>query len=303
MSTPAAAQYDTGVEAPAIRRIELPAEKPMAALEVLISPGISTVFFFDTELLRDALGAAEVKLDRREDFARVDTGRAMLGLVPSNTLTAGDKVQLGVRFAGTAAPTGAVFTLVVHPAKAERLVEVYRAARPVESYQQEVNEAREGLRLCRDELAQLRTRQGGAGGLTSVLAEKWVNRAGLRVRTLSQTATRPRTEAWPLLEVFSYWSAKRVAVELFVRSPRDAQPWKVEGATLTSSRGEALRVFSVWQNTPPDDGDQSQRVVVEAETPGKDAPEVWTLKLWERGTNRTVTVRNVSFEVPGPEPH
>ena len=94
--------------------------------------------------------------------------------------------------------------------------------------------------------------------------------------------------------VLSYRAAGRVALELWLANPDDAQPWTAEGAALTSKAGDALRVLRVWQLEPIPPGDM-RTVVVEAEEVAPASRGPFILKLWEAGGKRAVTLGNVTF--------
>ena len=282
-----------------IRRVELSAESSGEALEVRISPGVATVFVFsDAELLRETEGGLAVDLERRESFARVEGSDTMLQLVPSDALMAGDVLRLSVRFKSGALPARAGFSLVVHPVQAERLVEVYRNARTLESYQQELLGTRDEVQRCHEQLAQLRALHGGPGGLTGLLAPGLVDTRGIIGRNLSKAAIQSRGDAWDVQHIHSYRAAQRLAVQLSIQpgGPDNPAPWMPEGATLTNRRGEQLRVLSVAQNAPSEAAGNYWVVIIEAEAPEPWMPEPWTLRVWEAATGRTATFSNITFE-------
>lgn len=158
-----------------VRHIELPTESTEATPtpEVQISPRVSTTFEFDS-----TIDPTKVVLEGEKRFSLVDLGRSTLRLVPSEQLLPGERVRLTVRFEDGSVPLGAVFVLVVHPARAERLVEVWRQPRTAESYQQEAKEARVETQQCREENARLYAEQQGPGGIAGLLAKSIIQDDG-----------------------------------------------------------------------------------------------------------------------------
>lgn len=302
LSLSATAQTSSGsaLRQTGIRRIEVSAEPSGEVFEVRISPGVATVFVFgDAELVRDAEGGVVVDLERRASFTRVEGADTMLQLVPSDELMAGDSLRLVVRFKGGAAPARAVFTLVVHPVLAERLVEVYRGARTMESYQQELLGAREEVQRCHEHLAQVRAEHGGPGGLTGLLALGLVDLMGVAGRSLARSASEARSASWNVQHIRSYRAIRRLAVQVFIdkEGPESgAPPWVPEGATLTNRRGEQLRVLSIWQNGTSESASDIWTVIVEAEAPVPWRAETWTLRFWESATGRAATFGNITFQ-------
>jgi uncharacterized protein (TIGR02268 family) len=281
-----------------VRRIELTAEPSERVPEVRISPGIATVFVFsDAELLLDVVGRTQVELEQRENFERVEGADTMLQLIPSERLKVGAVARLVVRFKGKGAPAHASFDLVLHPVQADRLVEVYRNARTVESYQQELMSIQDSLRGCNEQLSQLRDEHGGPGGLTGLLALGLVGIDGVASRNLSKEVVQAQGNSLNMLFLNGFRAEKRVAVWLSVTSANEgAAPWMVEGATLTNRQGQELQVLSVWQSAPPVSGMDPWLVIVEAAVPERGVPGSWTLRLWEESSGRTATFGNISFQ-------
>lgn len=289
LSGTAAAQPDEAVPwGMGVRRVEVPAEPSGDMREVRISPGLSTAFFFDSEI-------QGVEIEERGLFELVDFGMTILRLVPSARLAPGARLRLSVHFKDGAAPASAFFALVVHPAQAEPLVEVYRHKRTLESYRQEGKEAREEARRCREENERLHTECKGVGGLRGLLATMVMAKEGVMARDLHRSVVWAPTSALRLKDVFSYRASQRVAVELLLGNPEDTQSWTTGGATLTSTTGEALRVLPVWQQEPITSDSRNPRVVVEAEASENEARGSFILKLWEAGGKRTITLSNVTF--------
>ena len=278
-----------------VRLLELPAEPTGNEPEVHISPGVSTMLAFDTELLRDTEGKDTVGLEKRESFILVDAGQTTLRLVPSDMLKSGERLRLVVRFKDGAAPAGAAFTLVVHPIRAERLLEVYRAMRTAASYQREAKEAKTEVWRCHEELEHERAERGGPGGIAGLIAAGQMDKQGVMVRVLTEAVTKSPGNALVTLEVYSYRGASRIAVDLVMENPQGAQPWTTAGALVTSRTGMELKVLPAWQRGPIEADGKRQHIVVEASATTQEAQGPFTLKLWEAGTGRTVTLSGISF--------
>ncbi|RKH44337.1 DUF2381 family protein [Corallococcus sicarius] len=278
-----------------VRQLELAAEPTGNEPEVNISPGVSTTLAFDAELLRDGEGKDTVGLEQRASFALVDVGQATLRLLPADTLKSGERLRLMVRFKDGAAPAAAAFTLVVHPARAERLLEVHRTPRTAASYQREAKEAKAEAQRCHDELERERAERGGPGGLTGLIATGQMDNRGVSTRRLTEAVTKSPGNALVTLEVHSYRAAGRVVVALVMENPRGAQPWSAVGAMLTDRTGLELKVLPVWQGGFVETDTERQHIVVEALATRQEAQGSFTLKLWEADKGRTVTLSGISF--------
>lgn len=95
--------------------------------------------------------------------------------------------------------------------------------------------------------------------------------------------------------VHSYRAAGRVVVELVMQNPRGAQPWSAVGAMLTDRTGLELKILPVWQRGFVETDRQRQHIVVEALAAREEAQGSFTLKLWEAGMGRTVSLSGISF--------
>jgi len=278
-----------------VRVVELPEEPTGQELEVVVSPGLSTTFTFDAELSRGESGKDRVELERREVFSLVDVGQTTLRLTPSDKLASGARLRLSVRFKDGAAPSGAAFILVVHPVRAERLVEVYRTAQPVEFYQREARAARMEAEQCREDLERERAEHAVPGGLAGLIAAETMDSNGVRTRNLTESVSRAQRNALVTLHVSSYRSARQVALEVLLENPEGAQLWTTTEAVLTNEKGVELKALPVWQSGPVAPGGSEQRIVVQAEALEAQAQGLYTLKLWEPSTGRTVILSGVSF--------
>ncbi|NTX15467.1 DUF2381 family protein [Myxococcus sp. CA056] len=272
------------------RRIDLLPDTVRTAAEVFVSPGLSTVLLFDADVVSDS-----IEIEGRNLFTRVDVGQATVRLALSPRASPGERLRFSVRFRDGAAPTGASFLLVVHPAKANAVVEVFRSSRTVESYQQEAVEARAEAIRFKEENARLVLEHKVPGGLTGLLAMGDMDVHGVVGMPLNKSLLLDsRSAIKPSQQVRSYRSKNRVAVEVLLEDTRGGQPWSASGATLKEQSGVDLKVLSVWQEAPIT-SDAAKRVIVEAEAPANASQGTFSLKLWEADGPRTVTISNVTF--------
>jgi uncharacterized protein (TIGR02268 family) len=276
--------------------LELSAEPGAAPPVLCISPEVATTLLFDTPL---PSGAVEVQATEQE--LQVGQGRQFVTLLPSARLLPGEWRKLTVRFGDGVAPTMATLLLYVHPAKAVRQVEVRRKARTVESYQREVAAQKEQARRCQEENARFRAVQDKPEGLRGLV------RAGLMGGGEGGVAT--ANLLWPKRRftvrkgsaliaprVWSYRSSTRVAVELRLQLLLGEQPWVAEGATLVDAHGGEVPLLPLWQAAPIALG-KFQSVVVEAQASPGEVQGPYTLKLWEAGGPRSITLEGVVFPV------
>jgi uncharacterized protein (TIGR02268 family) len=289
VSVPALAQPVLALPRPEGRRIELPADGPGDAAEVLISPGLSTTFFFDTPLQRGGM-----RLDRREHFRVVSLGEEaqVLNLLPGDELRPGDVVRLTVRFADDALPEGATFTLRVQAASAEHQVEVYRQPRDAASYRREARAERERAQQCLEALERVRVEQGAPAGLTGLRASGGMDTRGVSSTVISDgNAQRPGA---PLHvgKAVAYGARRRGLLDLSVDN-LDARPWTVE-AELVGKGGVRWKA-TVWPSTPIPPGARQQQLLVEMELPEAEARGPFTLELREAGGSRSVLLGGVRF--------
>ncbi|WP_286191262.1 DUF2381 family protein [Comamonas sp. JC664] len=292
LSGAATAQPASTVASPEVRRIELSAEpsEAMPPTEVQISPRVSTTFEFDA-----ALDQAKVVLEGEKRFSLVDLGRNTLRLVPSEQVLPGERLRLTVLFQDGSVPRGGAFVLVAHPARAERLIEVWRQPRTAESYQQEAMAARAETQQCREENVRLRSEHKGPGGIAGLLATGVINEEGVDAKfLLVNKAHQHPGNALRTLQAWSYRAPARVAISVEFENLDAANPWSAEGASLVSRTGASLKILTVWQKAPISRYPNGH-VVVEAEATPDAAKSTYTLKLWGPGGLRAITLSGVTF--------
>jgi uncharacterized protein (TIGR02268 family) len=292
LSGPVAAAPEAVTCSGGVRHIELPAEPSGELLTTCISPGRTTLFSFDAELLPESLS-----LEGSDDFARVEVGPSTLKLMPSEKLSAGARRRVRVSFKDGAAPRSAVFVLAVQAAQADPLVNVYRQARSVESYQQELAELEAEARRCREENTQLRGEKTGPGGLVGLRAAGIMDASGVASRDIFTSVAQASASVLKVLEAKMYRSTQRVAVEVLLSVPEEASAWVPEGASLTlqGKKGVELKVLKLWSPAPSEPERKGRRVFVEAEAPAGTVTGPFTLKLWDASGARTVTLTGVTF--------
>ncbi len=274
-----------------VRHVEIPAVPAGDAQPVCISPGRTTVFSFDADLVPES-----VRVEGREGFAKVEPGASTLKLVPSEKVPLGKALRVTVHFADNAAPSSANLVLVAQAEEATSLVEVHRQKRTAESYKQELKVKEEEARQLREEVARLRADKAGPGGLRGLLTSGVMATGGVAFKDLAASFTESPTNPLKAGLVMVYRSASRVALKVELNNPEGAPSWTAEDATLTleGKRGVGLKVLPVWQGGPIAPGGR-QFVMVEAEATAEEARGTFTLKMREEGGTRTVTIGGVTF--------
>ena len=130
----------------------------------------------------------------------------------------------------------------------------------------------------------------------------WLERAGVVAsKKLGSWVREQPANALRLREAWSYSYTRdgesrpaSVAVRLGLSNP-SAEPWTLAGAALVDSTGEEVELAR-WQEAPiPANGAGAVVVGIEGERAQFGCP--CTLKLWEAGGSRTVTLGNVTFPV------
>ena len=292
--TAAVAQSRTNACGQGARHIELKPVPTGELPEVCISPRLVTVLSFDSDLALES-----VTVEGRERFAKVEPGDSTLKVVPSEKLLPGERLRLTVRFKDGAAPVSAAFWLVVHPARAEPLVEVSRQKRTVESYQQEVREKDSWLRQCQEENARLDAESEGPAGLAALLDAGLLDTEGIASKKLTWAAADHSDSALKLLSAYSYRSSKRVALELWLAAAGEMQPWTATSAEWVGPGPNTLRVLPLRQREPVHFDGGRHRILIEAEATPAEAQGTFTLKLWDAGRSRSIVLTGVTFPLPG----
>ncbi|MFE8605648.1 DUF2381 family protein [Archangium violaceum] len=263
--------------------------------EVPISPHRTLTLLFNMPVR-----SGGVVVEARERFLQVslsEDGR-MLNLLPSDELKTGQRLRLTVRFADGATPTSADFTLVVSP-RAEAQVEVYREPRPCDSYRQQAEEVEAKHQQCQTQLARERAQRDAPRGVIGLLVLRQMGEEGIRSKVITEEVAPRPEEAFRVEHAVSYRATSgeeeakvtRLAVELTLWN-EGAEPWTPTHAQLV---GEGVRWdLEIWAPGPLGPGGKD-RVLVEVERPGREAPGTYVLKLWDAGMTRTVTLSGVTF--------
>jgi uncharacterized protein (TIGR02268 family) len=278
---------------PLVLSAELGAPPPV----LCVSPGIATNLLFDTPLAPDAVAVQASALE-----LQLGQGRQFVTILPSASMLPGEWRKLTVRFGDGAAPSMSTVLLYVHPALAVRQVEVHRQTRTVESYQRELAAQKEQAQRCQEENAQLHAAQGQPEGLRGLISSGLMGgkRGGIAFEDLgwpTQRWTAHKGSALEPKEVWSYRSHSRLAVEVRLQLLEGEQLWVAAGAALVDAHGREVPVLPVWQEAPLALG-KFKSVVVEAEAPPGEVQGPYTLKLWEAGGPRSVTLEGVVFPEP-----
>ncbi len=281
-----------------VRHIELRADITDKPPELCIHTGLSTTLLSDSKI-------AKVELEGREKFSQVLHGKSALMLVPSGALLAGERVRLRITFLDAAAPLTASFDLVAHPIQAERQVEVFRYSRPLESYRQAEQQAREEIQQCRKENERIQAERRGLGGFTEVIANKLMSKGRIAGQRLTEDSIRNPLNMFVVHNVYSYrfvtgrTEGTKVIVRLVVElelelEKRRALPWEPAGAALVRPTGGEKEALSVWTPEPLPPGGV-RPVVVELEMTEQEARGPFTLILWDASGMQRVEVSGVTF--------
>ena len=264
------------------RHLELAADTPRTTYEVCIRPGLSSSFLFNVKLAR-------MELPGRERF-RVIADETGFTLTPTRALKDGERVPVTVHFHDGAAPASVGFLLVVHPAEAERQVEVTLQPRTVASYQEGEQRALEQVQQCQQEKARLHAACAGQGGLRGLFAQGLLGKEGVPSKSIEKSLSARPGNTLTSSEAHSYRSdtertegghrVVRLAVVQELRNPGKTA-WTPAGAVLLGPQGEEWKALGVWPLKPIAPG-KKQRVVVEVEATEEAARGTFTLKLWSQ---------------------
>ena len=264
------------------RHLELAADTPRTTYEVCIRPGLSSSFLFNVKLAR-------VEVPGRERF-RVIEDETGFTLTPTRALKDGERVRVTVHFQEGAAPASVTFLLVVHPAEAERQVEVVLQPRTGASYREGEQQALEEVQRCHQEKARLQTECAGQVGLRGLFAQGLLGQEGVPSKDLRKSFSARPGNTLTSVEQHSYCAdtermegghkVVRLAVVQELHNPVRT-PWTPAGAVLVGPQGEAWKALGVWPLKPIAPG-KTQRVVVEVEATEEAARGTFTLKLWSQ---------------------
>jgi uncharacterized protein (TIGR02268 family) len=176
-------------------------------------------------------------------------------------------------------------------------VEVFRQPRPPDVCEKERDEAQAEARQCQEDKARLLAEREEPGGL---MGAAWLEGAGAVASDKIRSSVREQpANALGLDDAWSYSYTPTgesrpasVAVRLGLKNP-GAEPWTLAGAALVGSTGEQVELAR-WPLAPiPANGAGAVVVGVKGESAQFGCP--CTLKLWEAGGPRTVTLGNVTF--------
>lgn len=273
------------------RHIELTTNNIGQEPELRISPNHATTLIFNEPLQHNG-----VAVEPREYFrsVMVDEAAGTLTLIPSDELPPDPPSSLTVRFLGDALPRSATFRLVMHPARGDQQLQVYRRPRTAESLRQEARQEHARAEQCASELEQTRAEPKHLEGLTGLLdAGLMSGTTGIDTLDLTQTAHQRPGETLSIVRLYGYRALGRVALAMNVLNT-GTRPWKAEGAELVSAMGSRPKLLHIWPREPflPE---QRQQLVVEAEVTNEQARETFILKVWEANGPRAITLRGVTF--------
>jgi uncharacterized protein (TIGR02268 family) len=278
------------------RQLELTADTPRTAYEVCIHPGISSSFLFNVKLKR-------MELPGRERF-RVIADETGFTLMPTRALKDGERVPVTVHFQDGAVPASVTFSLVVHPAEAERQVEVLLQPRTVASYREGEQRALEEVQRCHQEKARLRTECAGQVGLTGLFAQKLIGEEGVPSKDIRKSSSAHPDNTLTTTKAHSYRSdtprreggrkvVRLVVVQELYNNGKTA--WTPAGAVLVGSKGQEWKALGLSPLEPIAPG-KRRLVVVEVEATEEQARGTFSLKLWnQEGGGQSERFEGVTF--------
>jgi uncharacterized protein (TIGR02268 family) len=266
------------------RRIPLK-EGSAPSAEICISPGLSTTLLFDRDLAEAGVG-----LEGQSRFERVEANARSMILIPSGKLMLGERLRLTVRFAGSEAPLGATFVLVVRP-EAERQVDIVRAPRSCEACQAELARKEEELRSCQ-------SAHGPApqSGLARLLAHNVFGDVfTIPKRPLEFEPPVPTAKAaLGVTRLNLHFIGHRRVVEVALVNKDPSKPWRVAGALVTSASGKPLEPLDVVQLVPAFPG-KAAAVWVELQGSAESFPGTYSLQLWDEDKAHTLTLSGLNL--------
>ncbi|HYH97712.1 DUF2381 family protein [Hyalangium sp.] len=245
-ASPAQADLPSFVECEsASSRVDLPLEAAMAPPKACISAGIATVLSFNADVDRDL-----VAIQGRERFESFVVADRMIVLKPKSDLTPGERFLLSVSFLDGAAPESATFLMIAHPALATRQIDVFRHARPVKAYQQEVQEVRAENAQLRSRVKQLEDQALTRGGLADLLANNFVDHDGIKTALLDNLHGTHGNALYVARCLSLYATAgNRAALKLTV-SQSGSQEWSIKEVFLADDHGGVFKPVT-WLGTGP----------------------------------------------------
>lgn len=255
-----------------------------------ISAGLVTVFSFNTDVNRDM-----VVVQGRERFESFAVVGRMIVLMPRGDLAQGERFLLSVAFPDGAAPASATFSLIAHPALATRQIDVFRHARPVEAYQQEVQELRAENAQLRSRVKQLESQGLTRGGLADLLYQKLIGEQGVRA---SQLRDLEGSHGGALVvdasRSFHAPGMKgRVALWLRVFQPQP-QEWSIKEIFLTDEHGGVFVPITWIGKDPIPPANQPHQLILEWQLEGTTVARPFALVVVGRD-GRTVRVNRIMF--------
>ena len=264
------------------RHLKLMADTPRTAHEVCIRPGLSSSFLFNAKLAR-------VEVPGQERFRLIKDETGFL-LVPSRDVKDGERILVTVHFQEGVTPASITFLLVVHPAEAERQVEVTLQPRSVASYQEGEQRALEQVQQCQQEKARLQAECAGQVGLRGFFAQGLLGEEGVPSKDVRKSISAHPGNTLTSVKQRSYRAdterreGGRKVVRLAVVQElhnNGRTPWTPAGAVLVGRRGEEWKALGVWPLEPLFPGEK-YRLMVEVECTEEAARGTFTLKLWSQ---------------------
>jgi uncharacterized protein (TIGR02268 family) len=243
--------------------------------EVWIAANTRTHLHFDALIDR-----ASVEVEGRTTrFRMVDVGDQTLTLEPSVEPGSGEKLGVRVRYKDGTAPAYATFSLVSHPTRVDKEVEVVRRPRTVEALEAALAAA----------LSALQSVSGPAG----LVFSGRLNLKGVQARRMDVTLG---AQGGLMVEGGEAYRAGPWALAVVrVRNLPGQKPWEPGKARLTRADGTPVKVLSVNMNKAQLGLGEEGLVAVETEAPFWKMSEPLHLELLDKSGNRRLSLPAVQL--------
>lgn len=248
-----------------------------------------TVFNFNTEISRDS-----VSVQGRDRFEKVEASDSTIILKPKHDLIPGERFLLSVSFLDGAAPESATFLLVAHPALATRQIDIFRRGRPIEAYQQELQDVRTENTQLRSRVKQLESQALTRGGLTDLLANSIVGDNGVKAMRLTNLRG-THGNALFIGNCLSLHAVDngRVALSLDLSQPQP-QEWSIKEFFLADEHGGVFKPMTWLGEGPIPPSHVPHTVILEWQLAGSEVARPFVLVM-VGNDGRAVRVGRIVF--------
>ncbi|WXH32398.1 hypothetical protein WA016_06381 [Myxococcus stipitatus] len=257
--------------------------------ELRVAAGVATLLVFDAPLDRGSL-----VLEGRERFRLVDAGDRALVLEPALDLGPGERLGLRVRYAGSATPEQAGFTLTTHASEVDTRVEVFRRNDSVDLLRAELVDLRAQLKAQTEENQKLREVRNASRPVGLIMSGMLDYRG---VRGFRAKVATERGFAAPLkvVSATSFRAPKWAAIGVKVFN-NGTTPWIPSAARVVSLKsGTVVRVLGVQSDLPQIGPGETGVVVIETDVPSWPSGELCRLEFLDSNGTPLTSVSGIVF--------